>query len=207
MAYTITTTTGTTQVNGTFGYASNDAGWTSQSFTTTDAGDVSTITVEMRKVNSPTDNVTIELFAVDGSNKPTGAALGTAGSVAGSGLPTAAGTDQVINLGSTVSLAAATNYCVVFKRDGAFSSTNFYIACGESGAAAGVPTGNYTTTTDTSTWAHPSGAGDTLRLSMEVVTSAAGPANLKSYNINVLANIKSINTNLIANVKSLNTNV
>jgi hypothetical protein len=37
--------------------------------------------------------------------------------------------------------------------------------------------------------------------------SASGPANLKSYNTNVIANIKSINTNLIANVKSLNTNV
>lgn len=37
--------------------------------------------------------------------------------------------------------------------------------------------------------------------------SASGPANLKSYNTNVLANIKSINTNLIANVKSLDTNV
>lgn len=36
--------------------------------------------------------------------------------------------------------------------------------------------------------------------------SASGPANLKSYNTNVLANIKSINTNLIANVKSLDTN-
>ena len=36
---------------------------------------------------------------------------------------------------------------------------------------------------------------------------ALGPANLKSYNTNVLANIKSINTNLIANVKSLDTNV
>jgi hypothetical protein len=37
--------------------------------------------------------------------------------------------------------------------------------------------------------------------------AAAGPANLKTYNTNVLANIKSINTNLIANIKSLNTNV
>ena len=37
--------------------------------------------------------------------------------------------------------------------------------------------------------------------------SASGPANLKSYNTNVLANIKSIDTNVIANIKSLNTNV
>lgn len=38
-------------------------------------------------------------------------------------------------------------------------------------------------------------------------TAASGPANLKSYNTNVLANIKSIDTNVIANIKSLNTNV
>lgn len=36
--------------------------------------------------------------------------------------------------------------------------------------------------------------------------SAAGPANLKTYNTNPVANIKTINTNPIANVKSLNTN-
>lgn len=39
------------------------------------------------------------------------------------------------------------------------------------------------------------------------VSTASGPANLKSYNTNLKANIKSINTNLIANIKSLNTNV
>lgn len=37
-------------------------------------------------------------------------------------------------------------------------------------------------------------------------TSAAGPANLKTYNTNATANIKTINTNAIANIKSLNTN-
>ena len=36
---------------------------------------------------------------------------------------------------------------------------------------------------------------------------ASGPANLKTYNTNVVANIKTINTNVIANVKTLNTNV
>jgi len=39
------------------------------------------------------------------------------------------------------------------------------------------------------------------------VGTAAGPANLKSYNTNLKANIKNINTNLIANVKKLNTNI
>lgn len=38
-------------------------------------------------------------------------------------------------------------------------------------------------------------------------TTAAGPANLKTYNTNAAANIKTINTNAIANVKSLNTNI
>ena len=37
--------------------------------------------------------------------------------------------------------------------------------------------------------------------------TAAGPANLKSYNTNLKANIKSIDTNLIANIKSIDTNV
>lgn len=39
-----------------------------------------------------------------------------------------------------------------------------------------------------------------------LVSTAAGPANLKSLNTNLKANIKSYNTNLIANVKSINTN-
>lgn len=42
---------------------------------------------------------------------------------------------------------------------------------------------------------------------LDLNIASSGPANLKSYNTNVLANIKSINTNLIANVKSLDTNV
>lgn len=43
-------------------------------------------------------------------------------------------------------------------------------------------------------------------VSIAPVASAAGPANLKTYNTNPTANIKSINTNVIANVKTLNTN-
>lgn len=39
-----------------------------------------------------------------------------------------------------------------------------------------------------------------------VYTTAAGPANLKTYNTNATANIKTINTNAISNVKTLNTN-
>lgn len=60
---------------------------------------------------------------------------------------------------------------------------------------SGVLTGSDATTL------HNAGAG------IQYPFAASGPANLKSYNTNVIANIKSINTNPIANVKSLNTNV
>lgn len=55
--------------------------------------------------------------------------------------------------------------------------------------------------------ADTSGTTQDPKLVVVHTSSASGPANLKSYNTNVLANIKSINTNLIANTKSLNTNV
>ena len=38
-------------------------------------------------------------------------------------------------------------------------------------------------------------------------TVISGPANLKTYNVNVAANVKTINTNVMANVKTLDTNV
>jgi hypothetical protein len=44
-------------------------------------------------------------------------------------------------------------------------------------------------------------------ISPDYTPAAAGPANLKSLNTNVIANIKSFNTNVIANIKSINTNV
>jgi hypothetical protein len=48
---------------------------------------------------------------------------------------------------------------------------------------------------------------DHIRITVYYTEGAAGPANLKSLDTNLIANIKSINTNLIANVKSLDTNV
>ncbi len=73
-------------------------------------------------------------------------------------------------------------------------------ASGDSGGTVGTGSQSLVYATGSSTNWHA------VILSIEP-SPASGPANLKSYNTNVLSNIKSIDTNLIANVKSFDTNV
>lgn len=59
----------------------------------------------------------------------------------------------------------------------------------------------------TSMTANAGGSGQIAAITVAITPlPAVGPANIKSYNTNLIANIKSINTNLISNVKTLNTN-
>jgi len=62
-------------------------------------------------------------------------------------------------------------------------------------------TANYTIWASATSWGNAF-----IAVAITGVSIPAWPANLKTYNTNVLANIKTINTNTIANVKSLNTN-
>lgn len=80
--------------------------------------------ISCRKYGSPTDNLVIELFALDSSGNPTGSALASY-SLAGSSLTTSL-TWYRGNLSSQVALASKTKYGVQVRRSGSTDGSNYY---------------------------------------------------------------------------------
>ena len=113
-----------------FGYAAIERA--SQSFTTVEAMSLSSVTVSLRKLGSPTDNLRADIFVADGSGLyPTGSSLGQSSPLAMSGLTTTP-TDYSLNWPTPVALSAATIYCVVLSRSGALDGTNYPLWAGSS---------------------------------------------------------------------------
>lgn len=81
--------------------------------------------VYARKVGAPTDNLQIDVYAVDGSGHPTGSPLVSGVSLPGTGLSTTAGWLGGA-MGEERGLGAKRKYAVVVSRSGAVSGTNYY---------------------------------------------------------------------------------
>ena len=81
-------------------------------FTTTAAGSVGSIRAAVIKTGTPTDNLTMDIYAVDGSNLPTGASLGTSNAEAGSSLGTSTITtiagSRLFTFATSVTVSAST---------------------------------------------------------------------------------------------------
>lgn len=110
-----------------------------QQFTTGSAGG-SAVRAEIyaNKVGAPTDNLTVGIYALDGSGNPTGAAL-CSGTIAGANLLTSqAWVTVAFSAGGT--LAGSTQYGLQISRSGAADGSNYYqisvnTALGYSGGA------------------------------------------------------------------------
>ena len=107
-----------------------------QQFTTSGALSVAHVTSTLRKNGTPTDNLVIEI-QTDSGGLPSGTAVGTGGSIAGASL-----IDFFRNyrVAVSASLSAATTYHLVWRRDGARDTLNYFLtaAGGDSLTTAGT---------------------------------------------------------------------
>lgn len=127
MSYTINTTTSTAD-NNRFGYDATD-NQVGQTFTTVGAGNLTQIDAMVFKVGTVTDNLILAIQALSGGF-PDGVDLATA-TVTGSTLPTSASARTTFTFGSPASLAAATQYGIVYRRSGSLSTGNYYRSAGD----------------------------------------------------------------------------
>lgn len=139
---------------------------TGQSFTTISAGTVTTIQAGLdNQSTAPTDNVIMNVYAVDGSGFPTGASLGSA-SVPSSAITSTPA--RVTFTFSSFSLSAATKYAAVFSRDGGASGVNFNCNDGDN---SDTYAGGTAMRDNAGTWANLT---QDFNLVVTVVTTATG---------------------------------
>lgn len=115
-------------VNNAFGVSTTDASHrlgaqAAQGINESTAKSVDKITVYIAKQGTPADNVQIALQA-DSSGTPSGTDIAS-GSVSGASLTTTAAA-YTITLDTRATLAANTQYWVVYRRSGATDNTNYY---------------------------------------------------------------------------------
>lgn len=83
---------------------------------------VTGVSAKLLKLNSPTDNLVLELQSNSGGT-PSETVIGTVGSIAGSSLT---GASTVYSFPCSIAVTNATTYWLVFRRDGASNATNTY---------------------------------------------------------------------------------
>jgi hypothetical protein len=107
--------------------------------------------IYVRRQGSPTDNVTMEIYALDGSGNPTGTALATGASLSYTLMGTGAGTAIWLrdDFTTPVTLSAGVQYGLVIARSGAVNASNYFVIGGDS--AAGY-TGGIRKTYNPTTW-------------------------------------------------------
>lgn len=143
--YSITTTADISNHDGgtEFGYDTTDSDQFAQSFTTTGAGTISTVAAYTKITNgTPSDHVVLHLYS-DSGGLP-GSDLGTSDGYTATG----SCASHTFNFSSPVSVSAATQYWVVFTRDGGNNTNDYYSTCG----AASTIGGQVAATYDHSTW-------------------------------------------------------
>ena len=97
-----------------------------QTFTTgSSTSTIKTVTLGLGKTGSPTDNLQVDIYALDGSSLPTGSSLGTSAVIAGSTLTTS-GVRYTFTFATPVSVSSSTKYAAVISRSGAVDAVNYY---------------------------------------------------------------------------------
>lgn len=120
-----------------------------QTFTTVGAIDVTAIAFSFGKNGSPTDDVTVDIFATSGGN-PTGTSLGTSNAIGSASI----GNVVTFTFPTPIALSATTLYAAVLSRSGAVDGTNFFSV---TGTAASTYSGGTPLTYNGSSWSQPSG--------------------------------------------------
>lgn len=140
-----------------------------QSFVAGSTASSFSMTVSLKKVSSPTDNIYIEIQG-DNAGEPDGTPVtyGTSDDVDGSTLTTSY-TDISFTWSSDPTLVAGTKYWFVIKRDGAVSDVNYYQAeYASNNAFRSGEALKYT-----SSWVVNTGANDDLVFAISGVTGVA----------------------------------
>jgi hypothetical protein len=106
------------------------------------------ITANLKKTGAPTDNLTPEIFALDGSGNPTGTALITGASWAGASLTTS-GVMYRDEFTTPVTLSPSTMYGIVWARSSAVDGSNYFMVTGDNTAGY---TGGASKTWNGSAW-------------------------------------------------------
>ena len=115
----------------------------SQSFTTVDAISFQAIRTVVQRFGSPADNLLADVYLADGSGFPTGSSLGQSTAISAASISTS-GVQIDMVWPAAISLSASTQYCVVWSRSGAFSSSNYIAVSGQNTSSyAGGLGGNY----------------------------------------------------------------
>lgn len=96
-----------------------------QGFQVPSPSEITTFSVSLDKVGSPSDNVIVKIY--DGVTQPT-TLLATSNTLAGSTL-TSSCTRYTITFSGTPTLTSSTQYWFVLDRDGGFDTSNRYHAC------------------------------------------------------------------------------
>jgi len=129
----ITGTSAADNNNSLYGGTNNNKQAWGQEFQVTTTPAISSIKITLKKVASPTDNFIASLFATTtptaAGGMPTGAALATATSIAGTALTTSF-VETTITFPTPYTLTANNYYIVVFTRDGGNDATNYFVTDG-----------------------------------------------------------------------------
>jgi len=128
--YTVTSSSAALGTLKVVGYSAGVQEKEAAQWPTIGAGTVSSVTLSLERVGSPSDNLVVDLFA-DGSG-PTGSSLGTSGVLTGSSVATGACADYTFTFATPLSVAAATTYDWVVTRTGPLDTSNFWYICGNS---------------------------------------------------------------------------
>jgi hypothetical protein len=143
---------------------------------------IKTVVVSLKKSNSPTDNLTIEIQADSGGN-PSGSALATSNVVDGSTL-TGTYAATTFTFASPYTVNASTTYWLVLKRSTGSNGTNYYIA--QYKKSASYSGGAVKINLNSGGWTTPTVAGDLyfqitqLAVAGRILKANASSANTRS---------------------------
>lgn len=135
---TITTTASNNSAVG-YNWGRVDQPYAMQTFTTGTGGDTDSVEISVVRTGTPTGDVQIDVFAVDGSNFPTGASLAS-GTISAASITNC--TLANISL-SSANLSASTRYVLRYSVVSGASNVNFWNVCGNGSSGSGEFTGYY----------------------------------------------------------------
>jgi hypothetical protein len=98
-----------------------------QTFTTSATGtSVTSVVFSLGKAGTPTDNISCDIYACDGTGKPTGASLGTSPTLYAGGTLSGANAAKTFVFTPSIVVSPNTQYAAILSRSGAQDSVNYY---------------------------------------------------------------------------------
>jgi hypothetical protein len=174
MSYVITQNSGTSDVGASFGYDTTVLEKRAQSFTTIGAGTVTSADVCCAKSGTPGNHAILQVWT-DSGGLP-GTQVGSSSNAFNPTVTYSGGvpfsTPITVTFGTPVSVSAATKYHLVYARDDALSTTNYYVI--DQGTTSGGDTSLYAS----GSWTHPNSFAYNASVSITTVVAATGSSTL-----------------------------